>query len=736
MYYIQSAPQIEQTNYLPLILWSIYLIGVVLFSFRFFVNLRTILHKIKANPKHRYLEYTNVLLQDLVVPHTFLSYIFLNRTEYEHHLIPDEVLLHEQTHAKQKHAIDIIILEILQIVFWFNPLLYYIKKDIKLNHEFLADQAVLQKGINSAQYKKTLLAFSSNATEPRFTNSINYSLIKKRFTVMNTHTSKRKIWLRSSLLLPLLALTLYGFSEKMEVVKPLSNQTLSTDTIRDIIIFIDESNALKLNGVPVQLNDLKTEINKLNPQLTKEQKNLFLEATINYENSGSESFIERITSILIESDIYSHRSRLINDSIHSGFGMHQSKNQYIGKTIAEANTIYENQTMVLSPLNGLSSPWQSAIELQELQNGDSKPVKTELIKEYNAIAKNINSQAEGNATANMKDINRLMHIYHSMSKKQRQLSEPFPQFGHLQAANTQQKATPEEVAEYNKLAKQINSQPPNKTVIRLKDVKRLRVLYDKMSAEQKANAEPMPNFPPPPPPVAAGSTIKRMPLPAPPPPNATAEQLKAYEKAIKDYKAEQNYTYKHKTKEGKEVEVLVIQDTDDLLPPPPPPPVSPLAYASTMVKKNAQFFYEGNPISSDEALAILRKDQSLNISTTYTDANQAKVNITKDPIKTKNSNSNEVTSGKNFAIHSAVTNLVVDADTLEELKSFDFDGLRKIFSENQPDTMISVEFNYNKPVSLNESIINKFRYTMSCKSSDLDENILKFKRVLSKLESI
>ncbi len=202
------------TSYIPFILWSIYTLGVSLFSIRFFKNLYDILHKIKANPKLKTQDFVNVLLSDLVNPHTFFNYIFLNKVKFENKLIPNEVLLHEQIHAKQKHAIDILFIEILQILFWFNPLFYFIKKDIKLNHEFLADQAVIKKGINTKNYQQLLLAYSSNVTNSSLANAINYSLIKKRFTVMKTKTSKTVLWTRSLIILPLLAILIYSFSSK------------------------------------------------------------------------------------------------------------------------------------------------------------------------------------------------------------------------------------------------------------------------------------------------------------------------------------------------------------------------------------------------------------------------------------------------------------------------------------------------------------------------------------------
>jgi hypothetical protein len=208
-------------------------LGVLLFGVKFILNLSQIVIKIKRNSNHKSQHFTHVLLKDLVVPHTFFSYIFLNKQKFETQQIPQEVFIHEEAHAKQKHSIDVLLIELLQIAFWFNPLIYLTKQSIKMNHEFLADQAVLKSGIQPSAYQKLLLAFSSDAQHVELANAINYSSIKKRFTVMKTHTSKRKIWLRSLLLLPLIGAALYGFSQKKEVVKEIPIQlTEQSQTIQ------------------------------------------------------------------------------------------------------------------------------------------------------------------------------------------------------------------------------------------------------------------------------------------------------------------------------------------------------------------------------------------------------------------------------------------------------------------------------------------------------------------------
>ena len=201
-----------------IVLWAIYCIGVLFFSAKFIFNISILLKRIKDNLKFKTGIFTNVLLKDIVIPHTFFNFIFFNKGEFESKKIPREVLLHEQTHAVQKHSIDIIFIELIQILTWFNPLIYLVKHFIKLNHEFLADQAVLKEGIQTSTYQSILLSFTCNTKEPLLANAINYSLIKKRFTIMKTKSSKRSLGIKTLFLLPLVAFTLYGFSNKKTII--------------------------------------------------------------------------------------------------------------------------------------------------------------------------------------------------------------------------------------------------------------------------------------------------------------------------------------------------------------------------------------------------------------------------------------------------------------------------------------------------------------------------------------
>ncbi|ADV49297.1 peptidase M56 BlaR1 [Cellulophaga algicola DSM 14237] len=245
-------------------LWVIYGIGVLVFGYKFCNNLFKLSTRIKRNPKIKYDRSIHVLLEERLSPHTFFNFIFLNKQKFEAHEIPEAVLLHEQTHAAQKHSIDVLFIELIQVLLWFNPLVYLFKGAIKLNHEFLADQAVLKKGTQLPNYQQILLAFSSNATETQLANAINYSSIKKRFTIMKKTTSKKAVWLRSLLALPIFVFALYGFSEKkiLKMEKPSQeNSELSSPS---------DLNKVSTNHLQDEIESYKKEYNAY-VVLTKEK---------------------------------------------------------------------------------------------------------------------------------------------------------------------------------------------------------------------------------------------------------------------------------------------------------------------------------------------------------------------------------------------------------------------------------------------------------------------------------
>lgn len=540
------------------VLWSIYTIGFIVFSFRFGKHLYEMYFRIKNNVKIKDKTFTNVLLLEYINPHTFFNYIFFNKYKYETNAIPKEIVLHEQTHARELHALDIIFIEILQIIFWFNPLIYLIKKDIKLNHEFLADQSVLKVGIETINYQQLLLAFSSNASEPKLANAINYSSIKKRLTVMKIQTSKSKKRIKGLLLMPLLAILVYGFSSRALVEK------------------------------------------EMEPQISIE-----------------------------------------------------------------------------NPLS--------------LKN-EKKASPKELAK-YNRLAKFYNKQPETTRVIPSKNLLQLERMYRKMSERQKTKAEPFPNC----SPNSDQKgALKEQMLKYNNLATYYNTMfDEDKNIrIKLKDVESLKYIYSIMSDEQRKTSEPFPDFPKPPPPPPSPNHPELVEIGEAPEiieiqeiiikeqksslqkQETIEEVVEQKDESLKTGTREVNgqilyYTsQKGKTtyynREGQKVDrkgniinsdqthaediieghviskvykddrVIVEFNTENISIPPPPPPAPPkIPSIRTLSKRGAVFYYEGKEISSEKAIKLTDNDKDLNLLIRNIDTKKPIVQISKQPISTK-----------------------------------------------------------------------------------------------------
>lgn len=195
----------DSINYLQLVFWILYGIGTLFFLFRFIKNINNITSRIKRNPIVKYKNAKLVLLEEKTLPHTFLNTIFINKSDYENRNIEAELYTHELTHVIQKHTLDILFIELIKCVFWFNPILIFYKKAIQLNHEFLADEKVINSYNNIPVYQSLLLS-KANEKQPYYlASNLNYLVTKKRLIMMSKKTPKSIAILKKVALMPIIA---------------------------------------------------------------------------------------------------------------------------------------------------------------------------------------------------------------------------------------------------------------------------------------------------------------------------------------------------------------------------------------------------------------------------------------------------------------------------------------------------------------------------------------------------
>lgn len=192
----------------------IYLIVACLFMVRFIVNLYSFYKKFKSNNRQVVDNVKVVLIEEATLPHSFWKSIFINKEEFETGKIPSELIAHEKAHLQQKHTLDILFIEVLQIVFWFNPLLVLFKKAIKLNHEFLADEAVNKQFDSVTAYQKLLLNFASNKNTIELASNLNYLITKKRLIMMTKKESRFKMVFKVLIVSFVCVMSLFVFSSE------------------------------------------------------------------------------------------------------------------------------------------------------------------------------------------------------------------------------------------------------------------------------------------------------------------------------------------------------------------------------------------------------------------------------------------------------------------------------------------------------------------------------------------
>ncbi len=200
----------QKSNIWPNLFYIIYAIISCLFLFRFGKNIFKMISKIKSNTKVRFENATLVLVEEKIIPHTFLNYIFINREDYESRKIESELFTHELTHVGQKHTLDILFIEFLKTIFWFNPILIFYKKAIQLNHEFLADEKVITSYNNVPFYQNLLLEKALCSSNFYLASNLNYLVTKKRLIMMTKSTSKSRALLKKITVVPILAGLLFS----------------------------------------------------------------------------------------------------------------------------------------------------------------------------------------------------------------------------------------------------------------------------------------------------------------------------------------------------------------------------------------------------------------------------------------------------------------------------------------------------------------------------------------------
>jgi hypothetical protein len=210
--YSNGIRLIKDTSAFPLakFIKTFYFLVAGFLIFRIIINTLIILHKAIRNKPDKSEQIRLFYLSDKNISYSFFRNIFIGETADSTER--DKILAHEKVHSLQLHSIDVLFIEILTGLFWFNPLVWWFRKEIKNVHEYLADQGALETGFNRKEYQITILEHLIGSASLTITNNFNYSLIKNRIAMMNKEKNSRKNTWKVFLLLPVSILIAVAFA--------------------------------------------------------------------------------------------------------------------------------------------------------------------------------------------------------------------------------------------------------------------------------------------------------------------------------------------------------------------------------------------------------------------------------------------------------------------------------------------------------------------------------------------
>ena len=189
------------SEYANIAYWGI----VALLMIRLVMQLAGIIH-LACRCRKVQIGNTNIhLLPKADGPFSFFHWIFIHPSSHTEEEF-NEILTHEQTHARQWHSIDVIISELVCIFCWCNPFAWLMKREIRTNLEYMADARVLENGYDSKTYQYHLLGLSHQKAAATIYNSFNVLPLKKRIKMMNKKRTREIGRTKYLMFLPLAAL--------------------------------------------------------------------------------------------------------------------------------------------------------------------------------------------------------------------------------------------------------------------------------------------------------------------------------------------------------------------------------------------------------------------------------------------------------------------------------------------------------------------------------------------------
>ena len=248
-------------------LWQIalpvlFIIGIVATLGYTVASLAKLMLLIRHSEKHQQEDGVVICVTDhQVSPFSWMHYIVLSRQDYAEH--NEAVLAHERGHIRLRHSWDVLLVDTLTALQWFNPAMWMLRQDLRAIHEYEADGAVLSQGFNARQYQYLLITKAASIGGYSIANGISHSTLKNRIRMMLHQKSQGSHLLKLLALLPIVGIALalnaetvtnvvYQQPQKKIIKKGKKNATVKIGPVNEIVV-VEQAPADQKEVKPVEM---------------------------------------------------------------------------------------------------------------------------------------------------------------------------------------------------------------------------------------------------------------------------------------------------------------------------------------------------------------------------------------------------------------------------------------------------------------------------------------------------
>ncbi len=346
-----ASPSISSWSFAE-IFSIVYMVGAGLFLVRFLFQMIMIFRLAFNTDKEQVCGITVHRIAENESPFSFFGWIFVNKSSHTAEQL-DEIMIHERTHVEQYHSADVIVAELFTVFLWFNPFAWLMKREVRVNLEYLADERVLKYGNDRKTYQYHLLRLSYNKNVATISNNFNVLPLKLRIKMMNRKRTNRMQKAKYLLFIPLAML---------------------------LSIAVNIGNNVHAAGLPEFISDAVGNVTLTMPQINKD---VAMTPSAEIDNYSTTAKADTVVSDNASSD---GNAYAVVDKMPSFVGGYQGLNQFLALNMKYPDNAFKNKVQGKVFVAFVIEKDGSVVEAEVVRSADPE-LDAEALRVINAMPK-------------------------------------------------------------------------------------------------------------------------------------------------------------------------------------------------------------------------------------------------------------------------------------------------------------------------------------------------------------